>query len=316
MADQTGVPASPEPASPAPQDASQDPMDSLLGALDAQEEVSPRPEVSPEQAADDEAPTEEVSGESPDEELPALADGEAELEHLGKKARVPEWVKTAFEANREQATRATMEFSGLRKQTLVERQAIEAYNAFQNEAKAEFDGLSAIEAEIARYKNVNISEYDDGQLARIGFQLGQLKEQREDLARKLEAKRGDLAKRLIGHKAQMRQAAADALNARIPGGFNNTVDVELAKQAAAEGFPPEEAVELLDARVLSALWKAHQWDKLQASKQLTPRKTVAAAPVVRPGAVTTSQKEMARRAANARFQKSPSVDTLAGLINI
>lgn len=311
-----GVQPSAEPTS----NADVSPMDSLLGALETQEEVQPaQSEVSQAQdtpAADEEASTEVVSGE-PAEDQSALAAGEAELEHLGQKAKVPQWVKTAFEANRELATRGSMELAGLRKQTLVERQAIEAHRAFQQEAKAEFDQLSAVEASIEQYSNIKVSDYGADDLNRLRFQLDQLRDARDRLRSNLSAKQQAFDQKVGNFRAEMKRAAAEALNAKIPGGFNANVDKALLTQAVAEGFTPDEAANvLLDARLLNALYKAHQWDNLQASKQLQSKKVVAAAPVTKPGAVTSSAQQQALRAANGRFQAKPSVETLADLIKL
>lgn len=238
--------------------------------------------------------------------------GLVELEHLGKKYQVPPSLKTAFEANRAQANRIPQEITEMRKMLNLEKQAVEAKRAFEQQAKPEFDELSQLEAQIAQFKNIDWASMDTDQLVRARQALDVIKDKRDDLKQTIQKKRGEFDRALSGHMEQVKQRGEAYLQKAIPG-WGQDVATEVAKFAISKGFTQDELSALYDPRTVHVLWDAMQYQKLQASKPQVLNKARQAPPVSKPGAVdqTNSSGGNKERVYRDRLRKSGSIEDAA-----
>lgn len=264
------------------------------------------------QEVDEDELVNEVDESSDEDQQDDQQEPLTELEHLGKKYKVPASLKTAFEANRAQANKIPQEIVEIRKMLHVERQAIEAQRAFEKQAKPEFDELSQIESQIAQFKGIDWSSLDTDQLVRARQALDILKDKRDDLNQKINGKRAEFGQ---AFKAQIEQAEKHGhayLQKKIPN-WGASEAAEVAKFAVAKGFTQEELGSLYDPRTVEVLWEAMQYQKLQSSKPQVLNKARQAPPVSKPGAVdqTNSLGKSKERVFRERLRKSGSVEDAA-----
>jgi hypothetical protein len=89
---------------------------------------------------------------------------------------------------------------------------------------------------------------------------------------------------------------------RVPG-FNDAVAKELTEYAVKEGYTEDQA-RMMFANPLdvTVIWKAREFDKLQASKPNINNRTQKAPPIVQPGAAGKRQSDTERL--QTAFQKT------------
>lgn len=280
-------------------------------AAPAQEEVPQEEELAVdeqylvEQQADETAQEEREDSHQEDEPL-------ADLDHLGKKYKVPASLKTAFEANRAQANKIPQEIADIRKMLHVERQVAEARRAFEQQAKPEFDELGQLESQISQFKNIDWASMDTDQLVRARQALDTLKDRRDDMKQAIQNKRGEFDRALSGHMEQAKQHGHAYLQKVIPG-WGDSEASAVAKFALGKGFTQDELSGLYDPRTVQVLWEAMQYQKLQVSKPQVLNKARQAPPVAKPGAVdqTNSSGRDKAQVFRQRLKKSGSIEDAA-----
>ena len=90
----------------------------------------------------------------------------------------------------------------------------------------------------------------------------------------------------------------------------------IASTAKVLGYTDEEVASLNDPRLVVALHKAAQWDRLQANKPQATNKAGKAPPVTRPGSNTTANNAAVAKqnALRARLKKSGDLKDVAALL--
>lgn len=308
-----GVPAAPEPSV-------EDRLAAFFTSAPKKAPVSP-PEGQQAQPAEEpvvsqdaaEQPV-EAAPETEEEVSEAPPEGFVELEHLGNKYFVPPDLKQAFEANRAQATRATMELSNVRKAVEVEKLALQATEAFSSTVK----GLVAEATKLQSYKE---------QAKKLDWSALSL-DQKVDLDRELRAideKLGaignEIAVRQAHHQQGMGnlvlQAVAHTENymaSRVPG-WDNEKGKQLHQYGLSRGIPVEKLTTgwFADPEATLIMWESQQWRNLQGSKPSVQNKASAAPPVIRPGsnAVQKSVASSNYQKARASLKKTGSLEDAA-----
>ena len=91
---------------------------------------------------------------------------------------------------------------------------------------------------------------------------------------------------------------------------------EIAQYGIKEGYRPDEMNSIRDARYVNTLWKALQYDKLQASKATVMKQARQAPPTAKPGAAGTTQSSDQQRLQKMRqtLKKSGSWQDAAALL--
>ena len=258
----------------------------------------------------DQAAEDQASDDAPPE-------GFVELEHLGRKYFVPPDLKTAFEANRAQATRATMELAPVRKALEVEKLALQAAKAADGELKE----LAAQKAQLESYKEqarkVDWSQLTLDQKVDLDRELRLVNEQLAQVDSQMSAKRSEAERKFGELVVSAVQETERYMAAKVPGW-----DVEKGKSLHGYGLelgiPAEKLTAgwFADPVATHVMWKAQQWDALQRSKPAVANKASVAPPVVKPGssAVQKSTTQVAYQKNREALKKSGSLTDAARVL--
>ncbi len=198
------------------------------------------------------------------------------------------------------------------------RQAIESERSGLQKQLQEVQAL-LIETVAPELKDVNWNDL----AANNAFEYVRLRNRADQIAQalsKVQAKQKELTTKQQAEQTEMDQkviAKAQAeLQEGIPG-WNDSLYQTLMKSGEKYGFKPDEVATWKDARAIKLLYKAYQFDQLQAEKSApAPDKKVVDAPkTVRPGTVATlTQKAQRSQEAMKRLQKSGGIDDAAAVI--
>ena len=166
---------------------------------------------------------------------------------------------------------------------------------FTQAVSQELQQLRDIEAKLAQYESINVSEYDAESLAKMSFAANQLAKERMKLQESIQAKHGQFKQTAEKAWDEMAVKAAEVVKREIP-----TWDSDAPKMAewalqqgisyeALSGYNPQTKervgpglVDPAHARILHMAWK---WSQLQAQKASTTQKVKGAPPMLKPGAV-------------------------------
>lgn len=218
-----------------------------------------------------------------DGETPAPAQPEeVEVDIEGEKYLIPKKIADRFIQHADY-TKKTMDLAELRRATNAERAAFAQEQAFQQDVSTEMRQMALLDAQIDAYKRVDWAGMEAAQLMTARAQLDQLKDTRADLDRAVQAKRKGFEQKVAQALNESLQAGNTYIAQRI-NGYNDTVKQGILRHAVADGYTPDELNMVRDPRLVVTLWKASQWDALQASKPAVNKRTAQSAPVVKPGA--------------------------------
>lgn len=207
-----------------------------------------------------------------------------EIDFEGVRYQVPTSLKAAFmrQADYTQKTQAVAE-----RERMValqqQRQQIEAQ--FQQSAQPEITALHELEAAIKQYDNVNWQALDTDSLVKTRHALDMLKERRDRVKEGIQTKHGEFEGKLREtHQSAVREANA-FLTRHIPK-WGPDVQNAIMSYGQTEGYSDVELGSIRDPRLVRTLWKAQQYDALQAGKSIAAKRTTGVPPVVRPSAGT------------------------------
>jgi hypothetical protein len=268
--------------------------------------------VEAQQVADSEQPAEQ-------EEIVPEEPGLVELEtESGKTYKVPVELKDGY-LRQADYTRKTQETAVLQRQatTALEQQALQAQ--FQQATAAEQQRLSQIQSELQRFKQVDWTNLDTETYIKTRGYIDQLKDEAGELEKGIGGKAQQFENR-VRHMDQQAAANAYALIKRhVPDWTpDSQTEREVANYASHYGVPPEglaKIAKLFPGFAIMAA-KASQFDRLQFSKGAAVQKAQKAPPVIRPGAVTSTNSATAQRARDmaGKFKKSGDVHDFANLL--
>jgi hypothetical protein len=220
----------------------------------------------------------EQAAQDPSEAAAALE----EVDFEGERYQLPPKLKAALmrQADYTQKTQAVSERERM-VALQAQRQQIEAQ--FQQVAQPEITALHELEAAIKQYDNVNWQALDTDSLVKTRHALDMLKERRERVKEAVTAKRGEFE----GKVREVNQSAlreANAFLSRHVPKWGPEVQNGLMSYGQAEGYSDVELGSIRDPRLIRTLWKAQQYDALQAGKSIAAKRTNGVPPVVKPGA--------------------------------
>jgi hypothetical protein len=255
---------------------SADPMDALMDRIAGPDEESPQEPQSQgeEQAA--EQPAEEAQAES--ETQPALE----EVEFEGQKYQLPSSIKSAL-MRQQDYTQKTQEVAEARRAIELQNQRQQIERQFQQSVSQETATLSELDAAIKQYQNVDWQQLDTDSLVKTRHALDMLKDRRNEVQKQIEGKRGEFDQQLQENFKKSLQQANEYLSKAIPK-WGVETQREIMTYGLTEGYTDVELGSIRDPRIVKSLWKAQQWDKLQASKSLTAKRASSVPPVLKPGA--------------------------------
>ncbi len=263
------------------------------------------------EVADDKQP--EVQEVTPEE--PGLVDLEIED---GKTYKVPPELKNGY-LRQADYTRKTQETAVLQRQatTALEQQALQAQ--FQQATAAEQQRLSQIQSELQRFKQVDWTNLDTETYIKTRGYIDQLKDEAGELEKGIGGKAQQFENR-VRHMDQQAAANAYALIKRhVPDWTpDSQTEREVANYASNYGVPPDGLAKIAKLFPGFAIMahKASQFDRLQSSKGAAVQKAQKAPPVIRPGAVTSTNSAAAQKTRDieGKFRKSGGLDDFAKLL--
>lgn len=254
---------------------STDKMDAMLDRAfpSDNQEVHEDPAQGEEQAAEQ---TQET--DSPPETQPELE----EVEWEGEKYQLPPKLKSAL-MRQDDYTKKTQEVAEARRLVELHNQQRQLSEAFQQATSQEHQTLVELEAAIKQYNNVDWQALDTDSLVKTRHALDMLKDRRSEVQKQIEGKKGEFENQMRETHQKALQQANEYLSKAIPK-WGVEVQKELLTYGQAEGYTDVELGSIRDPRVIKSLWKAQQWDKLQAAKPLAAKRASGVPPVLKPGA--------------------------------
>jgi hypothetical protein len=253
---------------------------------------TPEVEEAPEETSD------QVTDE-PDEETPkeSAAVDEVEIEVEGWKGKIPAKLKAEIDKGQDY-TRKTQSLADEKRLFETQIRAVQEQNQFMQAAQAEIERFRNIESQLEQYRGVDLSQIDSETLSRMSMAAGNLREERAKLKETIDAKRGEFQQKLLTAWDEMTTRARDLIVKDIPQW--GKVAPQVAQYALKEGFPYEVITGhdrnngqrvgpgVVDPAFARALYKAMQWDQLQAQKATNLGKAKNAPPVLKPGATQSA----------------------------
>jgi hypothetical protein len=205
-----------------------------------------------------------------------------EVEWEGQKYQLPPVLKSAL-MRQQDYTQKTQEVSEQRRmvELQIQRQNIE--QLFQQSVGPENAALAELEAAIKQYNNVDWQALDTDSLVKTRHALDMLKERRSEVQKQMEGKRGEFDGKMREVNQKSLQQANEYLSKAIPK-WGVEVQTELMGYGQKEGYTDVELGSIRDPRIIKSLWKAQQWDKLQAAKPIAAKRASGVPPVLKPGA--------------------------------
>jgi hypothetical protein len=262
------------------------------------DDTDTNPNADTEMVTDGEEVTElEAETEEPIEGAEQLTDEELEeIEHDGKKALVPKWIKplTLFQAD---YTKKTQEVAEKRKATEArEAQIAEREKAFQEDAK-EYSSLVALDHAIKQYEDTITQYRQQGQheaAQRLWQELMEMRHQAGRISYGLQQKQ-QLRQQESERSHANRVRERDEALAREISGFSPALMSKIQDYAVADGYTPEEAQSLIDARYVKTLNKARLWDEYQAkTKQAAAKAKQQEVPEAKPTPTVSARRQPER----------------------
>ena len=228
----------------------------------------------------------------------------AELDWDGETYQVPVKLKDAFMRN-EDYTRKTQELAEQRRANEHVRELAQQANLsqqFSESIASEQQQLSVIDAYLQQAGKVDWTQMTTDQMLRHKVEIDNIKEQRGLLKQAIDDKRAKFQDEFKARIADLRGKSRELASKSITG-FNEQIETEMRKFASSEGLSDSEIDNVfLDPRSYKVVYKAMQFDKIQAGTGKAADAATKADRVLRPGAA--SERMPAKTAAQLNFNKA------------
>lgn len=229
--------------------------------------------------------TKDETEEKPDVESEEKEPEFEEVEYEGQKYQVPPQLKEAI-IHKADYTRKTQEVADARRNIELQAEAFkisQAENSFAQTIEEPLRNLAILES---RTKEL-LSKWQE-LTADQKSELLYLDKQREYISTDIRGKRATFDQEQQKLMGDMRQKCADAVKKSIPM-WNDDLAKEITKHAVSEGYTTQELSSISDPRHIKTLWKAREFDRLQALAKAAPTKIT---PVVKPGSQNPMPQEV------------------------
>lgn len=233
-----------------------------------------------------EQPEVEAPPEQQEEGQEAAPESEAqpefqEIEYEGKTYQVPPELKDAI-LRQSDYTKKTTEVSERQRaieQKELQLRAAETERNFHQKVKDDITAIQKIDFQIEQWKSVDVTGMTSEELWKVSRQVDQLKDKRAELANGINGKYQAYQQEQTQLQQEMLSKANESVSKLIKG-WGPDAQKAIREYALAEGYTTPELDSLADPRLVKTLWKAQQFDKLQAQQVQGKVKTV---PTVKPG---------------------------------
>ena len=259
-------------------------------------------EAEPKEEEGAEAETAQAEGEEP--ETPSEPE-ETEVEIDGETYLVPKKISDKFIQHADY-TRKTQDLAEMRRALSAEREAAGVETAFQNAVAQDRHQLTILDAQIDQFKKLDWGQIEDtAQLVKYREQFNQLKDARAELNESIKAKRAEFDDKVKNATLEAIEAGNKAVAQKLKK-WGDDEKQQLFAYGLNEGYTRNELDRLMDPRLIVTMWKAKQWDELQASKPGMTKKAAQAAPVVRPGSTQRGPSRVQQL--DKRFREAKPLD--------
>lgn len=278
-------------------------------------EETPETEEAVSTETDDQA-TDEPETEESEPESTAVEEVEVEVE--GWRGKIPAKLQAELEKAQDY-TRKTQTLADEKRLFESQQRAIHEQQQFMQSAQEEIKRFQAIESQLEQYRGVDLSQIDAETLSRMSIAAGNLREERAKLKEAIEGKRSEFQSGMVKHWDEMTAKARDVIVKTIPSW--EKVAPQVAQYALNEGFQYEHITGhdrhsgarvgpgVVDPTFAKTLFKAMQWDQLQASKATNLAKAKNAPPVLKPGTSNTMPNKQVQQMNFRKALKSAGSDS-------
>lgn len=216
-------------------------------------------------------------GTSEGDEAPI--DDSEEVEHEGKKYKIPKALKSAVMMHADY-TRKTMEVADQRRAVEADREAFAKQTAQQNANVIEYAKLVSIDSQVKQYEQVNwnqLSQTDPAEAQRLWFQFSQLKDARQNMIAHVQGlnQKSDLEAQQT--KAKRFEEIKTWANSEIKD-WSPAIDTKLGEFAKAEGWSNSE-IQSITLSQFKLLYRAYKADELVKNHTPPTPKVEQAKPV-------------------------------------
>jgi hypothetical protein len=224
-----------------------------------QQQEAPEP-VEAEASQEPESASDEPQGEAPDETF--------EFEYEGAKHVLPKRLEKAVMQEKDY-TQKSQALADMRKQLELQDQQFRLAaltQQFHKEVAPEVNKIGLID-EVLK-SPIDWSAMSTDEVIRKKLQLDELKEQREELLKSIETKRSEWTDKQRTEFEKFKAQSLDLIRKKVPTWNDETVK-SVRSHALSEGYTESEIASIADPRHALTLWKAYQYDQLQAKAQPT-----------------------------------------------
>jgi hypothetical protein len=221
-------------------------------------------------------------------ETPAEGDLTAEeleeIEHEGKKARVPKEFKDAFLRQRDY-TQKTQELSENKRAWEAQQATAQQAAQLREATFAESAKVYANQERLQQYRNLNwdaIQQADPNQAMKLDRDMRRLEAETNQLAQGITQKQQHMAFMAQQETAKRIEDGQRQLAREIPG-WSPELAGKLLQSAKSLGFNDSELAHVNDPRTVKLLHKAHLYDQLMAKQAVKPPPTPLPKPVTKVG---------------------------------
>lgn len=307
-------------AAPAPELSVEQRLANYFGAQEAQ------PEAETPAAAQESGPQPgEATGPTPAET--SAADGEdqpqdqpadaAQFDEVdwedGNRYQIPKAIVPALMRDRDYRQK-TMELAELRKATDADRFVSNANSAFQQQMAPLLTQRASLLDIKERARNIDWTALTTDQKIDADRELRRIDEQ----VAQIDAQLGNAYQ---AHQTQVSQAVLHAVGSterfmaqKVPG-WNENTGKQLHDYGLSLGIPKNKLITgwFADPVATATMWKAAQWDALQAGKPQVQNRASKAPPVIKPGSSTAQQSQATQqyRDSRAKLRKTGSLEDFA-----
>ena len=228
----------------------------------------------------------------------------AEINWDGETYRVPSKLKDAFMRN-DDYTRKTQEISEQRRTLEHLRelsQQAQLDKAFFGSVENEQQELAMIDAYLQQASRIDWSNMTTDQILRNKVEVDNVKERRLALKESVDSKRAKFNDEFTAKVNELRGKSREVASKSIPG-FGEETEKAVRDYAMREGLTAKEIDNvLLDPRSVKVLYKAMQFEKVQAGTQKAVDSATKADRVLKPGAA--SERMPNEKAAELNYRKA------------
>lgn len=270
------------------QSAQEDIADFLFGPEEPEEEeeYEPGPNIAPE---GDEADPEEVEAaeeESEEKEESEETEGAefVEIEYDGKLYEVPTELKDALLRQSDYTTK-TQEVAAQRKEIeVIQGQLVQQREAFEFAESIREDVLKAeqLEAQAQQYQEYlrnNIDNLTAVDIEKIRMAVEDARRQRDEIGQAVTSKQQEFQQAQQQSLQELLNKGTEVLRSKFPQ-WGEDQQKQVRDYAAKLGFSEAEIASVIDPRQVEVLYKAAQYDALQANKPAAVKK-VQKAPTIK-----------------------------------